>query len=103
MRSKISTLGVIKIIIFVFLIFSFFPTFAATSTNYWDYDESSTVSDNLNNFAPNTLVWTDKATYDNLIQVLDEMQICSIGRYVIDKFVDGDKAKIDALKNGSAQ
>lgn len=46
------------------MIFSFFPTFAATSTNYWDYDESSTVSDNLNNFAPNTLVWTDKATYD---------------------------------------
>ena len=46
---------------------------------------------------------SDKATYDNLIQVLDEMQICSIGRYVIDKFVDGDKAKIDALKNGSAQ
>ncbi len=46
------------------MIFSFFPTFAATSTNYWDYDESSTVSDNLNNFAPNTLVWTDKTTYD---------------------------------------
>lgn len=64
MFSKISTLGVIKIIIFIFLIFSFFPTFAATSTNYWDYDESSTVSDNLNNFAPNTLVWTDKTTYD---------------------------------------
>lgn len=46
------------------MIFSFFPTFAATSTNYWDYDESSTVSDNLNNFAPDKLVWTDKATYD---------------------------------------
>lgn len=46
---------------------------------------------------------SDKATYDNLIQVLDEMQICSIGRYVIDKFVDGDKAKIEALKNGTAQ
>ena len=46
---------------------------------------------------------SDKATYDNLIQVLDEMQICSVGRYVIDKFADGDRAKIDALKNGSAQ
>ena len=46
---------------------------------------------------------TDEATYDNLIQVLDEMQICSIGRYVIDKFADGDKQKIDAYKNGSAQ
>lgn len=46
---------------------------------------------------------SDKATYDNLIQVLDEMQICSVGRYVIDKFADGDKAKIDGLKNGTAQ
>lgn len=45
----------------------------------------------------------DKATYDNLIQVLDEMQICSIGRYVIDKFGDSDRAKIDALKNGTQQ
>lgn len=45
----------------------------------------------------------DNSTYDNLIQVLDEMQICSVGRYVIDKFVPGDRAKIDALKNGSAQ
>lgn len=46
---------------------------------------------------------TDEATYDNLIQVLDEMQICSIGRYVIDKFADGDKLKIEAYKNGPAQ
>ena len=46
---------------------------------------------------------SDKATYDNLIQVLDEMQICSIGRYVIDKFADGDRLKIEALKNGTAQ
>ena len=46
---------------------------------------------------------SDKATYNNLIQVLNEMQICSIGRYVIDKFVDGDKAKIEALNNGTAQ
>lgn len=46
---------------------------------------------------------SDKATYNNLIQVLDEMQICSIGRYVIDKFAEGDRAKIDALKNGTQQ
>ena len=31
------------------------------------------------------------------------MQICSIGRYVIDKFADGDRLKIEALKNGTAQ
>lgn len=46
---------------------------------------------------------SDKATYDNLIQVLDEMQICSVGRYVIDKFAAGDQAKIDGLKNGTQQ
>ena len=46
------------------MIFSILPTFASTSTNYWDYDEDSTVSDNFNNFAPNTLVWSDKTTYD---------------------------------------
>lgn len=28
---------------------------------------------------------TDKASYRNLIDVLDEMQICNIGKYVIDK------------------
>lgn len=55
-------------------------------------------------YTPNVIIKaSDKATYDNLIQVLDEMQICSIGRYVIDKFVDGDKAKIEALNNGTAQ
>ena len=47
---------------------------------------------------------SDKATYDNLIQVLDEMQLCNIGRYVIDKFAGGDQAKIDAYKqNPGAQ
>ena len=46
---------------------------------------------------------SDKATYDNLIQVLDEMQICSIGRYVIDKFAEGDKLKIEAYKKNPAQ
>ena len=55
-------------------------------------------------YTPNVIIKaSDKATYANLLQVLDEMQICSIGRYVIDNFVDGDKAKIEALKNGTAQ
>ena len=38
----------------------------------------------------------DKATYKDLIDILDEMQICSIGKYVIDKFSDSDRAMIDA-------
>lgn len=46
---------------------------------------------------------TDEASYKNLIDVLDEMQICSIGRYVIDKIAEQDKAKIKDLENGGAQ
>jgi biopolymer transport protein ExbD len=37
---------------------------------------------------------TDEATYKNLIDALDEMQICSIGKYVIDKITPGDKTLI---------
>ncbi|MDD3321031.1 MAG: biopolymer transporter ExbD [Paludibacter sp.] len=33
---------------------------------------------------------TDNATYKNLIDALDEMQICNIGKYVIDKITPGD-------------
>ena len=40
---------------------------------------------------------SDKATYKDLIDVLDGMSICSIGRYVIDKFTPADQAKVDKL------
>ena len=33
----------------------------------------------------------DKATYKNLIDALDEMQICNIGKYVIDKITPSEK------------
>lgn len=33
----------------------------------------------------------DEATYKNLIDVLDEMQICNIGKYAIVDIQDGDK------------
>ena len=33
---------------------------------------------------------TDNSTYKNLVDVLDEMNICSIGKYVIDKINDQD-------------
>lgn len=33
---------------------------------------------------------TDNATYKNLVDVLDEMNICSIGKHVIDKINDQD-------------
>jgi len=34
---------------------------------------------------------TDRATYKNLIDALDEMQICNIGVYVIDTISKGDR------------
>jgi len=37
---------------------------------------------------------TDQATYKNLIDALDEMSICNIGKYVIDKITPGDKVLI---------
>ena len=33
---------------------------------------------------------TDNATYKNLVDALDEMNICTIGKYVIDKINDND-------------
>ena len=53
---------------------------------------------------PNVIIKaTDKATYKNLIDVLDEMQFCSIGKYVIDNIADGDLAKIKDYKANPAQ
>ncbi len=34
---------------------------------------------------------TDKATYKNVIDALDEMQICSVGKYVLDQVNEDDK------------
>lgn len=41
---------------------------------------------------------TDRATYKNLIDALDEMQICNIGKYVIDSITRGDKFLIENLR-----
>lgn len=38
----------------------------------------------------------DTASYKNMVDVLDEMQICSIGTYVIDKINDSDQKLLDA-------
>ena len=42
---------------------------------------------------------TDKSTYKNLIDALDEMQICSIGKYVIVDITEGDQFLIDNYKS----
>jgi biopolymer transport protein ExbD len=41
---------------------------------------------------------TDQASYKNLIDALDEMQICNIGKYVIDTISKGDKFLIENYK-----
>jgi biopolymer transport protein ExbD len=37
----------------------------------------------------------DTASYNNMVQVLDEMQICSIGKYVIDKINENDQKLLE--------
>ena len=39
----------------------------------------------------------DTASYENMVEALDEMQICSIGKYVIDK-INPDDTKLLELK-----
>ena len=39
---------------------------------------------------------TDKASYKNLVDALDEMQICAIGKYVIDQINDDDTRLLKA-------
>lgn len=43
---------------------------------------------------------TDDASYKNLVDALDEMQICNIGKYAIVDITDGDKFLVDNLKSG---
>lgn len=39
---------------------------------------------------------TDKASYKNVVDALDEMQICSIGKYVLDKISKDDEKLLKA-------
>lgn len=49
---------------------------------------------------PNVIIkGTDESLYDNLINVLDEMQICGVGKYVIDNISDFDKKMIKYYKD----
>ena len=38
----------------------------------------------------------DTASYENMVTALDEMQICSIGKYVIDEISPDDKKLLDS-------
>ena len=41
---------------------------------------------------------TDDATYENLVDALDEMQICSISKYAIVDITEGDEFLLDNLE-----
>lgn len=45
---------------------------------------------------------TDGATYRNLVDVLDEMQICSIGKYAVVDLADGDNFLVENYKTKGA-
>lgn len=45
---------------------------------------------------------TDGATYENLVDILDEMQICSIGKYAIVDMTDGDNFILQNYKEKGA-
>lgn len=44
----------------------------------------------------------DTASYKNLIDALDEMNICNIGKYVIDKITPEEKALVASQEKGGA-
>ena len=68
----------------------------AEKNKAWYMDQLKEIRNGAN--TPDVIIKpSDKATYKDLIAVLDEMNICSIGRYVIDKFVPADQAKVDKL------
>ena len=68
----------------------------AEKNKAWYMDQLKEIRNGAN--TPDVIIKpSDKATYKDLIDVLDEMNICSIGRYVIDKFAPADQAKVDKL------
>ncbi len=50
---------------------------------------------------PNVIIKpSETSIYRNMLEVLDEMQICCIGKYVVDKVNDSDRQRIENFKNG---
>lgn len=46
---------------------------------------------------------TDEATYENLVDILDEMQICNVARYAIVDITDYDKELIKKFENPGSE
>jgi biopolymer transport protein ExbD len=57
-----------------------------------------------NKLAPVVMIKsTDDATYKNMVDILDEMQICSIGRFAMVDITEYDKVLVDRLENPVSQ
>jgi hypothetical protein len=56
-----------------------------------DFEETDMVPTLSINIKP-----MDESSYDNLVTILDEMQICCIGKYVIDQINDKDREILTA-------
>jgi biopolymer transport protein ExbD len=67
--------------------------------NQAQYDtQASAIKDQKN--TPTVIIKaTDDSNYKNLVDALDEMQICSISKYVIVPITDGDKLLIKNLES----
>lgn len=70
--------------------------------NQKDFDEKAKEIKNDKNSPTVIIKATDDATYKNLVDALDEMQICSISKYVIVPITSGDKALLENYKTKGA-
>lgn len=68
------------------------------AANEEEYKKRLSDIKNADNTASVIIKATDEASYKNLIDILDEMSICSVGKYVIDKVQDQDKQMISDLE-----
>lgn len=68
------------------------------AANQEEYKKRLSEIKNADNTASVIIKATDDATYKNLIDMLDEMSICSVGKYVIDKVQGQDQSMINALE-----
>lgn len=68
------------------------------AANEKEYKERLSKIKNDDNTVSVIIKATDDATYKNLIDILDEMAICSVGKYVIDKVHEQDLNMIQAVE-----
>ena len=69
-----------------------------TSLKETTYNERAMKIKDVNTAPVVMIKATDDATYENLVDALDEMQICSISKYAIVDITEGDEFLLDNLE-----